>query len=140
MVRPDWKIEALVDVINFALGWFLFFSPWIFGFKSDLGWHTSWMAGGAIGIFAIFAIGVLLEALFASGDVLDSVAPDFFEEQEWLNVTIGLWLAVCPWILDFHDDATAMQVHLAVGLAVATIAVVELWVMRHPRHKKGRPA
>lgn len=135
MVKPGWKIEALVDVINFALGWFLFFSPWILGFSSGLGWHTSWMAGAAVGIFAVFAIVVLLESIFAGGEVLDSVAPDFFEVQEWLNLTIGLWLAVCPWILGFHDDTKAMQVHLAVGLAVAAIAIIELWAMRHPRHK-----
>lgn len=86
------------------------------------------MAGTAIGIIAIFSI----------GDLFGSVSiPDFFETEEWLNLAIGLWLAVCPWILDFHGDTMAMQVHLAVGLVVAAIAVVELWVMQHtpPRER-----
>ena len=127
MGKLDWKIEASVDVINLALGGFLFLSPWIFGFTSDLGWHTSWMAGTAIVIIAIFSI----------GDLLGSVSI-FFETEEWLNLAIGLWVAACHWILGFHDDMMAMQVHTAVGLVIAAIAVVELWVMhRAPPHGRA---
>jgi len=50
------KTEAFVDFINLALGGFLILSPWLLGFKSQLGWHTSWMAGAAIGVVAIFSI------------------------------------------------------------------------------------
>ena len=114
--------EAFIDFINLALGGFLILSPWLFGFRSQLGWHTSWMAGSAIAIVAIFSI----------ADLFDSVSiPTMFESEEWINLTIGSWLAICPWILNFNDDAMAMQVHLAVGVVVATIAAVELWIMRH---------
>ncbi len=129
MFKLNRKTEPFIDVINLALGGFLFLSPWLFGFTSHLGWHTSWMAGTAIGVIAIFSI----------GDLFTSVSiPDFFETEEWLNLAIGLWLAACPWILGFHGDTMAMQVHLAVGLVVATIAVVELWVMHHtPPHERA---
>jgi len=123
------KTEAFTDISNLALGGFLFLSPWIFGFTSDLGWHTSWIAGTAITIVAIFSIG----DLFASVTI-----PSFIETEEWLNLAIGLWLAACPWILGFHGDTMAMQVHLAVGLLVAAIAVVELWVIHHaPPHERA---
>ena len=129
MSNPNRKTEAFIDISNLALGVFLFLSPWIFGFTSDLGWHTSWMAGTAISVIAIFSIG----DLFASVTI-----PSFIETEEWLNLAIGLWLAACPWILRFHGDPVAMQVHLAVGLVIAAIAVVELWVMHHtPPHERA---
>ena len=40
-----------------------------------------------------------------------------------INLALGLWLAACPWILGFHGDTMAMQVHFAVGVVVATIAI-----------------
>ena len=118
MFKHTWKTEAFVDAINLALGAFLFLSPWIFGSTSDLARHTSWMAGTAIVIVAILSI----------ADLFDSVSiPGFFEEEEWINLAIGLWLAACPWIIGMLDDTTATQVHVTVGLVVATIAALELW-------------
>jgi hypothetical protein len=126
MVLRRWTTDALVDVINLALGGFLFLSPWLFGFTSELGWHTSWMAGATISILAIFSI----------ADLFDSVSlPDFFESAEWINLAVGVWLALCPWILGFHGDATASQVHFVVGLVLATIAIVELWLLRRPHEQ-----
>jgi len=122
MFKQNWRTEAFIDIVNLALGGFLILSPWLFGFRSQLGWHTSWMAGTAIAIVAIFSI----------ADLFDSVSvPAFFESEEWINLTIGTWLAICPWILNFNDDTMAMQVHLMVGVVVATIAAVELWMMHH---------
>ena len=129
MFRPNKKIEALIDFVNLTLGGFLFLSPWLFGFTSDLGWHTSWMAGSAIAILAISSLGDLLGSKASS---------NFFETEEWLTLAIGLWLAVCPWPLGFYGDTMAMQVHFAVGLVVSIIAALELWAMRHtPPHEKA---
>ncbi|SRR6266852_5849474 len=116
MFQRKWRDKALVDVVNLALGAFLFLSPWIFGFTSELAWHTSWMAGSVIVIVAIMAIAA------------------FVESEEWVSLTVGLWLAVCPWILEFPDPV-AMQVHLVVGLVVAALAGTELWLVhRAPPH------
>jgi len=120
VLKVTWKTEAFVDTVNLALGVFLFVSPWMFGFTSELARHTSWMAGAAIGIVAILSIGDLFESISI---------PDFFETEEWINLAIGLWLAVCPWVIGMYDDTTATEVHLTVGLAVATIAAVELWLV-----------
>ncbi len=126
MLKVTWKTEAFVDTVNLALGVFLFVSPWIFGFTSELARHTSWMAGAAIGIVAILSIGDLFESISI---------PDFLETEEWINLVVGLWLAVCPWIIGMQGDAVATQVHLGVGLVVATIAAVELWLVhRSPPH------
>lgn len=124
MSKRNRNTEACIDFINLALGGFLILSPWLFGFRSQLGWHTSWMAGTAIVVVALFSI----------ADPFDSVSiPTMFESEEWINLTIGSWLAICPWVLNFNDDAMAMQVHLAVGGVLATIAAIELWILnRHP--------
>ena len=76
MLKVTWKTEALVDVTNLALGVFLFLSPWIFGFTSDLAKHTSWIAGATIAIVAFASI----------VDLFESVSlPDFFETEERIN-------------------------------------------------------
>lgn len=127
MLRQGWKLEVFIGVTNLLLGGFLCLSPWIFGFTSELGWHTSWMAGGTIVILAVFSIADLFEFLAIT---------EFFEAEEWINFAIGLWLAACPWILQFHNDMSAMKVHVAVGLVIAVIAAVELWLVRHiPPHE-----
>ncbi len=124
--KPTWKTEAFVDTINLALGVFLFLSPWIFVFTSQLARHTSWLAGAAIGVVAILSIGDLFESVSIHG---------FFEEEEWINLAIGLWLVACPWIIGMNNDTTATRVHLVVGLVVAAIAAVELWLVhRAPPH------
>jgi hypothetical protein len=109
MLQRNWRDETFFDVINVALGGFLFLSPWLFGFSSDLARHTSWMAGATISILALFAI------------------IEFFESGEWANLIIGLWVAVCGWILGFGTDTAAKHVHLVVGLSVAALAAAELW-------------
>ncbi|MBK5654032.1 MAG: SPW repeat protein, partial [Rhizobium sp.] len=87
------------------------------------------MAGAAIGVVAIFSI----------ADLFDTVSiPAFFESEEWINLTIGSWLAICPWVLNFNDDTMAMQVHLVVGIVVAAIGAVELWVIHHRPAEKER--
>ena len=51
------KREALADVINLALGAWLFLTPWIFGFTSEAAtsWNA-WLSGLAIGAIAIAAL------------------------------------------------------------------------------------
>lgn len=118
MFQRKWRDEAYFDLINLILGVFLFLSPWIFGFTSDRAWHTSWMAGAAIGVLALFAI------------------VEFFESEEWFNVVIGLWVAVCGWIIGFGTDTRAMRVHLVIGLTVAALAALELWWVRVHSHAR----
>ena len=127
MFKQTWKTEALVDVVNLALGAFLFLSPWIFGFTSGIAIHTSWVAGTAICIVAALSIGDLFGTVSLSG---------FFEEEEWINLSIGLWLVACPWIIGMSGDTAATQVHVLVGLVVAAIAGVELWLVHHTPPQK----
>jgi hypothetical protein len=111
----NWTNAKLCDVANLILGAILFFSPWIFGFDGGKVSQNATIAGIVIAILAIAAL-----AAFAIW-------------EEWLNLIVGLWVLVSPWVLGFHGATTAMTVHVVIGLAVAILAAVELWMIsQHP--------
>jgi SPW repeat-containing protein len=107
----NWTNAKLCDVANLILGAFLFVSPWIFGFEAGKVSQNAMIAGIIVAILAIAAL-----AAFAVW-------------EEWLNLVVGLWILVSPWVLGFQASTTAMTVHLVVGILVAVLAAVELWIM-----------
>jgi heme/copper-type cytochrome/quinol oxidase subunit 3 len=112
VVMENWTNAKLCDVANLILGAVLFLSPWIFGFNAGRASENASIAGIVI---AALAIGAL--AAFAVW-------------EEWLNLIVGLWTLVSPWILGFQGT-TAMTVHVVIGAAVALLAAIELWIMSH---------
>jgi hypothetical protein len=106
----NWTNAKWCDVANLILGAFLFVSPWIFAF--DTGWasENAYITGIVIAVLAIAAV-----AAFAVW-------------EEWLNLIVGLWAVVSPWVLGFQGT-TAMTVHVVIGAAVAILAAIELWMM-----------
>jgi SPW repeat len=99
------------DTSNLALAVWLFFSPWIVGFADHMpaAW-TAWLTAIAIGAFAI-------AALMA-----------FAEWEEWINLVLGLWAVVSPWVVGFATDQPPTVVMFLTGLVVAAIAAIELWL------------
>jgi SPW repeat len=120
-VMENWTNAKLCDVANLVLGAILFFSPWIFGFDAGKVSQNATIAGLVIAIIAIAAL-----AAFAVW-------------EEWLNLIVGLWTLVSPWILGFQGT-TAMTVHVLIGAAVAVLAAVEIWITYQtpPRLTTGR--
>jgi SPW repeat len=109
MAELKWK-ESGVDVINLILAGFLFLTPWIFGFVPDhAAAPNAWVSGIVIGILAIAAL------------------TRFAEWEEWLNLALGLWVLVSPWVLGFTTQTNARWAHVIVGLIVAVLAGVKLW-------------
>jgi hypothetical protein len=106
----NWTNAKWCDVANLILGAVLFFSPWIFGFDAGKASENATIAGIAIAVLAIAAL-----AAFAVW-------------EEWLNLIVGLWVLVSPWLLGFQGT-TAMTVHVVIGAAVAILAAVELWLL-----------
>jgi hypothetical protein len=106
-----WRNEAAIDVVNLILGAFLFLSPWIFNFASSaVESRNAWILGIVIAIVAIAAI------------------VSFAEWEEWLNLALGLWVLISPWVLGFSGASTAVRLHVVVGIIVAVLAAVELWL------------
>lgn len=100
------------DGINLALAVWLFLSPWIVGFADDTpaAW-TAWLTAIAIGAFAIAALTA------------------FAEWEEWINLVLGLWAIVSPWVVGFSANQAAMMVLVLTGLVVAVVAAIELWFL-----------
>jgi hypothetical protein len=121
-VMENWTNARYCDVANLILGAFLFVSPWIFGFGGTTAAVNANIAGIAIAVLAIAAL-----AAFAVW-------------EEWLNLIVGLWTLVSPWVLGFHAETKAMAVSVIVGVAVAVVAAIELWMMSQhpPRLTAGR--
>ena len=105
----DRSNAKLCDIANLILGAFLFFSPWIFGFAGGHLTQNAVIAGIVIAVLAIAAL-----AAFAVW-------------EEWLNLIVGLWVLISPWVLGFQGNRTAMTVHVIVGVLVAILAAVEIW-------------
>jgi hypothetical protein len=106
----NWTNAKLCDAANIILGAALFASAWMFGSDAGKAPENAILAGIAITALAVAAL----------------VA--FAVWEEWLNLIIGLWVLVSPWVLGFHGT-NAMTVHVIIGVAVAALAAVELWIM-----------
>jgi SPW repeat len=109
-IMENWTNAKWCDVANLILGAVLFVSPWIFGFDAGRASENATIAGIVIAVLAIAAL-----AAFAVW-------------EEWLNLIVGLWTLVSPWVLGFQGT-TAMTVHVVIGAAVAILAAVELWLL-----------
>ncbi|MBI3434732.1 MAG: SPW repeat protein [Proteobacteria bacterium] len=120
MLEQGWRRESTIDVINLALGIGLMSTPWIFGFTGvEMASRNAWIAGAIVGVAAIAAL-----VAFAAW-------------EEWVNVALGLWIAISPWALSVHlaIGDTALRVQVAIGLVIAVLAAVELWIAhRAPPH------
>jgi SPW repeat len=115
--------ETVLDVYNLALGAFLFLAPWLFSFGSGIARAEDWTSSALV-------IAISVAALLA-----------FSEWEEWANLILGLWLLASPWVLGFGN--TAMRVHVAVGLMIAFISALELWLLHYdpaPLDRRDGPA
>src|SRR6185437_219161 len=121
-VMENWTNAKLCDVANLILGAILFVSPWMFGFDAGRASQNANLAGIAIAALAIAAL-----AAFAIW-------------EEWLNLVVGLWTLVSPWILGFQATTKATTVCVVVGILVAVLAAVEIWMTSQtpPRLTTGR--
>ena len=113
------RISAL-DCYAAAFGLFLFASPWLFAYVSEMVRIEIWAAGAAIVAVAIAAI----------------VA--FSDWEEWLNLVLGVWLVISPWVLGF-EHTRAMHVSTMIGAMVAFIAALELWLVHYEPNYGAQP-
>jgi SPW repeat len=106
----EWTNARLCDVANLVLGAVLFLSPWIFKFAAGTPTQNAVISGVVIVILSIAALAA------------------FTVWEEWLNLIVGLWVLVSPWLLGVAGTS-ATTVHVVIGAIVALLAAVELWVM-----------
>lgn len=117
--KTHWRREAVLDVYNCILASLLFVSPWLFRYASVDARIDIWVSG------AVIALVSLVSFVAFSG------------WQEWLNLSIGIWLVASPWVLGFAHTR-AMHFSIGIGLAVAFLAALELFLIFD--HSSGAPS
>jgi hypothetical protein len=116
------------DGLNLLLGVWLVVSPWILGFTG-----VKYAPGNAYVVGVIIAVAAV-SALLA-----------FHEWEEWVNIILGVWLVITPWLFGFGTLAPTTETLAAfaatwnfviVGLLVVGLAAWSAIIMR----KHGQPA
>ena len=107
-----WRSESILDIYNFSFATFLFISPWLFAYTLEIA-RIDIMASSVV--VALTAISAILA---------------YANWKEWLNVMLGGWLIVSPWVLGFAHTR-AMHFSIGIGIAVAFVAVTELLAVNY---------
>jgi SPW repeat len=107
---PKWRKESVLDIYNLLLALFLFATPWFFAYGNadaeiDLWGSSAAVAAVSIATFVAFSIW-----------------------EEWLNLLLGAWLILSPWVIGFAHTR-AMHYSIGIGAAVAYFAAVELFLI-----------
>ena len=105
------------DWVNLVAGGWLFAAPWILGYD-DLP-AASWNSW----IFGVIVVVVSAAALV-----------QFAPWEEWVNVVIGVWLLISPWMLNFARPETqqAQWNSVIIGLIIGSLALWDALSHREP--------
>ena len=103
------------DWISWILGIWLCISPWALGFSGDA---ASTQNAVVVGFLLILTQVVTLSV--------------FEPWEEWLNVVLGAWLVVCPWVFG-ATAALARANFVIVGAVVLLLAIYEMLQVRNIR-------
>jgi hypothetical protein len=105
MYRHYWRNGASLDMANLGIGVILFVSPWVLGYTAKVAasWNA-WILGIMIGLLALAAIMA------------------FERWEEWINLSLGIWVILAPWALGFSAVTAAMWTHLVLGALVVVLA------------------
>ena len=104
--------NAILDLYTLLLAVFSFVSPWLFAYAGRIARIDLWTSSALIAAAALAAI----------------VA--FSEWEEWLNLLLGLWLVLAPWVLGFAHSR-AMHMCVGAGGVVAYLAALQLWLAHY---------
>jgi len=96
------------DWVVLVLGIWLFFSPFVLNYTQTTAAVNAYVIGLAAALFAILAL-------------LDSKL-----WEEWVNLALGAWLIISPFVLGYSSLATPAWNHVIVGLLIGADA---LWVI-----------
>jgi hypothetical protein len=116
-METSWRggTRNIADWINLLCAVVLFFSPWLFGFvNDDTAARTAWVSAIVIAALAIAAL------------------VQFAEWEEWVEMFLGLWLIVAPWVVGFAGITAAVATFVVLGVIVALASISELWQVYHP--------
>jgi putative tricarboxylic transport membrane protein len=108
----EWK-----ERINLILGLWLLVSPLLLGFSTQplpTGLHV--LVGIAVIEIAVFELMFKHRRALGLSDT----------QMVWVELALGVWVLISPWVLGFAAHAVAVWAHVIAGAALAEIAVIEL--------------
>ena len=94
------------DWLTLLVGIWLFISPWIFGFR-----HTSF-------VWNPFIMGALV-FLFSIWEIVNGKIV-----AETINLIIGIWIFISPWVLGFSHSPNAAWIMFVFG---AILILADVW-------------
>jgi hypothetical protein len=116
-----WRRESILDVYNLVLALVLFVTPWFLARDTMAVDLTLWASSAAIGAISVAAILA------------------FAWWKEWINLLLGLWLIASPWLLGFAHTS-AMHFSIGIGVVVAFMSVLEIWLVYDEEDESRNPA
>jgi len=116
-----WRRESVLDLYSLMVGLFLFASPWMFAFVNENARIDIWASSALIAATSIIAIVM------------------FSDWEEWLNLLLGFWLIVSPWLFGF-THTKAMHVSIGAGIFVTFMAGLELWLVKYDPQQASAPS
>ena len=97
------------DWVTLILGVWLIASPWLLSFSTmHVPSYNAWIVGIVLAVLSIAA--------------LARVQP----WEEWINMLLGIWLLISPWVLGFSTNSTVTWNAVIVGILAFVAAVWEL--------------
>ena len=122
MAQPAFSFpKQWQDWTSWALGLWLLLSPWALFFDNEPRALHNALAGGALIIIA------------------EIVELSIFRDwEEWINVVLGAWLAVSPWVLGIASAAARWN-FLIVGTLVVVLAIYEIREIQAASAEGSRP-
>lgn len=110
--NPDTNLTSAKrwqDQLILLLGLWMFITPWVFSYAipSTPAWNA-FVSGAVIAVLAAF---------------------ELYRTYFWavlVNLLVGLWVAISPWVLKVADQRPLMWNELIVGLAVVVLALWEM--------------
>ena len=116
-----WRRDTILDIYILVLAIGLCAAPILFSYTRGAPRADDWAAG-------LLVLACSAAALVA-----------FAEWEEWATLALGLWVAASPWLLGFQH-AKAMPINVGLGLTIAYLSALELWLIRYdpaPRDWSG---
>ena len=109
--------EKLASSLNVIAGLWLIISPWILHDQAQRAYTNNVILGIAIAVLAAIRVGGAYRAAWLS----------------WINLVLGLWVIVSPWVLQFPASQTqAFWNNVIIGAIVAILAIWSALATRAP--------
>ena len=108
-MATNFKLKRWQDQVILLLGLWLIVSPWAFSYPE-----------GSPQMLNALVSGLVIAVLAAF---------DLYKTYFWavvVNLLVGVWVAVSPWVLRLADQRVVMWNELIVGIAVVILALWEL--------------